>query len=709
MKRTHIKEFIQRWLGKYGDELIILLIWVVAVLIINPIGEFPLNDDWAYSLDVFHLSEEGKLILSDWPAMTLIAQIIWGAFVTSVFGFSFTALRISTIVVGFFAVLGFYRILQTATLNKTSSRIGTLLFMFTPLFFVNVYTFMTEVYFICALNFSILFLTRFYQTDKKQFLWAGSFFVLLSTMIRQPGIAIGLAFAVVYLFNKKLAFKRVLFAFLPVVVASVALFSYTSWLRQSGQVTNFSDFGILIRQLTEAPVGFYLNRFGIVALYFGLFSLPISILLVPKVLKKYGWIEKGAILLLVALGLTTKLLDSFPAGNVVYNLGLGPKLLKDAYWGDNVHPQLSETPFYILKLFALLSAAIVVVVVFRELILGSIRFLRKQESSSARFLRSFSMLFFSVYFAFILINPIFFDRYILPCIASFFIAILPIKPLTQRLVHIISLTFVSLYIFFSIGATHDYLSWNKARWEALDYLTNELKIKQTKIDGGFEFNSWYQTSGFSPGIRGRKSWWRVAEDDYVVSFGEIDGFKLMKKVGYKNWLQFGRDSIYILEKDESQKLILSSLLQCDCERRGGENLYFLDKECDNVEFTGGQMMSDKEALSGVHSIKFDAENSFGLLIRIPDIRKNEQFIVRVWRKGIGIKAGVVMSTEPGELYYKFNNQTSGDSLGWSLIQSEMIVPKECDGLTLAVYLWNPGQDSVWFDDLTIERSSRSSN
>lgn len=709
MNSNKINELICQLLVKFGDELVILLLWVVAVFIINPIGEFPLNDDWAYSLDVFHLSEEGRLILSDWPAMTLIAQIGWGALVTTIFGFSFSALRISTIVVGFFAVLGFYRILQTATLNKTSSRIGTLLFMFTPLFFVNAYTFMTEVYFICTLNYSILFLTRFYQTDKGRFLGAGSFFVLLSTMIRQPGIAIGLAFAVIYLLNEKLVFKRVVFAFLPVVVALVGLFSYTSWLRHSGQVTNFSDFGILIRQLTEAPIGFYLNRFGIAALYFGLFSLPICILLVPKVLKQYGWIEKSAILLFVVFGFSTKLLRNFPAGNVFYNLGLGPKLLKDAFWGDNVHPQLTSTAFNVLKVLALLSASIVVVVVVRELILGGIRMLKKQESSSARFLRSFSMFFFSVYFAFILINPIFFDRYVLPCIASFFIAILPIMPIKQRFVHCISFLFVSLYIFFSIGATHDYLSWNKARWEAIDYLTTEMKIKPTKIDGGFEFNSWYNTSGFSPAVKGRKSWWRVAEDDYVVSFGNIDGFEVVKKIACKNLLKLGADSIYILEKVDSLKMILSNKLHCDCERRGVDNLFFLDKEFDKVEFTGGFMMSDKEALSGAHSIKLDMDNSFGLLIRIPDVHENEQFLVRVWRKGTGTKAGVVMSTEPGELYYKFSNQTSGDSLGWSLVQAEMIVPKECDGLTLAVYLWNPGQDSVWFDDLTIERSLRSSN
>ena len=109
---------------KYINEIIISFLWFSAIIIINPIGEFPLNDDWAYSLNVYHLSQEGKLILSDWPAMSLIAQVLWGALVTGVFGFSFTVLRFSTLFVGLFTVILFYKILINATSNKTTSLAG---------------------------------------------------------------------------------------------------------------------------------------------------------------------------------------------------------------------------------------------------------------------------------------------------------------------------------------------------------------------------------------------------------------------------------------------------------------------------------------------------------------------------------------------------------------------------------------------------------
>jgi len=33
---------------KKSDYLLILM-WILAFIIINPIGEFPINDDWAYA------------------------------------------------------------------------------------------------------------------------------------------------------------------------------------------------------------------------------------------------------------------------------------------------------------------------------------------------------------------------------------------------------------------------------------------------------------------------------------------------------------------------------------------------------------------------------------------------------------------------------------------------------------------------------------
>ncbi len=67
------------------------LLWLICMLLIDPRGDFPLNDDWAYARSVYDLFEKGEFILVDWGAMTLVAQVYIGAFFCKIFGLSFTA------------------------------------------------------------------------------------------------------------------------------------------------------------------------------------------------------------------------------------------------------------------------------------------------------------------------------------------------------------------------------------------------------------------------------------------------------------------------------------------------------------------------------------------------------------------------------------------------------------------------------------------
>src|SRR4029078_13384805 len=80
-------------------------VWLLMVLLVNPVREFPLNDDWSYSLAVQSLIKSGHLTLSVFTSMPLIAQVLWGALFCLPFGFSFTALRTSTITLGFLGIL----------------------------------------------------------------------------------------------------------------------------------------------------------------------------------------------------------------------------------------------------------------------------------------------------------------------------------------------------------------------------------------------------------------------------------------------------------------------------------------------------------------------------------------------------------------------------------------------------------------------------
>jgi hypothetical protein len=82
--------------GRWTDLLLMTGLWAVMTWIANPLGDFPLNDDWTYGVSVKALVEEGRMFyLTEWACKTLVAHVFWGALFCLPFGFSYTALRFS--------------------------------------------------------------------------------------------------------------------------------------------------------------------------------------------------------------------------------------------------------------------------------------------------------------------------------------------------------------------------------------------------------------------------------------------------------------------------------------------------------------------------------------------------------------------------------------------------------------------------------------
>src|SRR5215475_1296009 len=50
------------------------LIWICMIFLANPIGNFPLNDDWAYAYSVQHFLQHTELRFSDWTGPNLFGS-----------------------------------------------------------------------------------------------------------------------------------------------------------------------------------------------------------------------------------------------------------------------------------------------------------------------------------------------------------------------------------------------------------------------------------------------------------------------------------------------------------------------------------------------------------------------------------------------------------------------------------------------------------
>ena len=78
--------------------LILIAIFVVAVLLVDPRGNFPLDDDWGVGFTTFTLLQTGRVQFTPFASATAYLQFFWGALWAASFGETFTVLRISTLV-----------------------------------------------------------------------------------------------------------------------------------------------------------------------------------------------------------------------------------------------------------------------------------------------------------------------------------------------------------------------------------------------------------------------------------------------------------------------------------------------------------------------------------------------------------------------------------------------------------------------------------
>jgi hypothetical protein len=206
--------------GRHSDLIgisVLVAVWALAALVVDLVGNFPLNDDWAYAFAVRALVQHGVLHLSGWTATNLIAQLLWGTLFCLPFGFSFTALRFSTLLLAMLGVLATYALLREAQAKPGPALIGAITLAFNPIYFALAFTFMTDVPFTAAAVASSWLLLRGLRRGRRVEIIAGVALAMAAILIRQIGLAIPIAFAIAYVVKRGLRIRRLIEAIIPVV------------------------------------------------------------------------------------------------------------------------------------------------------------------------------------------------------------------------------------------------------------------------------------------------------------------------------------------------------------------------------------------------------------------------------------------------------------------------------------------------------------
>jgi len=565
--------------------LFIVALWGMMIAVANPVGDFPLIDDWAYAASVRALLYEHRLVISDWSAMNLLTQVVWGWFFSWLLEPSFTVLRVSVLLLGLLGVMTAFRLSREAGVPLPLALLGAVLLMVNPVYFTMSNTFMTDVPFFAFSVMALLFLARAVHSDRTQDIIAGTVMLVLALLIRQLGFAIAIAYALAYMAGRRLTLNALVRAVLPLLACLLVQLLYRAWLDAHHQLPAMHGYQIdQIRRafslsLLDFVTVFELNVFKTL-LSFALFLLPLILLVFFYLHKKIDTVTAcllaiGTLLLYYSLRLAG--MQLFPlqsylegafgfGGNILSAFGVGPSL---QYGAVGYFPEYRITVGYcwlFIGLLIVFAAGLMLHFLFTA-VRGLWRSRDKiakvwfcEQAEDMRKIRLYILFGATalIYCVPTFLLPTLYDRYLLlPMLAASFLMQLKVSA-AATLTHELSRSKVAVVIVITVSgaimtslAAHDYLAWNRVRWAALDDLVKRQGVAPERIDGGFEFNGMYLFS--KDHLKPRPKGWWVEDNEYLVAFSPVyfsivKGYTVEASYPVGAYLPFSPQHIHVLHR-----------------------------------------------------------------------------------------------------------------------------------------------------------------
>lgn len=454
------------WLKNNKYLLTLAGLFLAQFLLISPLGEFPINDDWVHAEMVQHWAETGSFRLNPFTGPLFYTQLIYGTVLSKIFGFSFTLLRISTLFISAGLIWGLFSFLKKYTKHESLAFLATLTLWFNPIVYSLTFTFMTDIpALVCLLGAIIAYYVGFTKHQPGWF-WLGSVITILGFFIRQTTILLLPAAGLLALLRPT---ERKLRFFTAIIIPGLLAVGLYYWLHLSQLIGD----GISLHEVGSRQMLIKHAMWWSIytALYLALFTLPITVTTIKK---------NQAILYGVAstIGLTVTLWlhfvqnKTFPyVSNTINHYALGP--VAETLSGQYL-PLFPPLVWTLVSGLAGLSLGILSVT------LWTIAQKKKFYTSSTAFIA-----LFAVFFCGPLLLFTGFDRYFLPLLLALIIVLVleqsesvPIWP---------GMIILLIVGFYSLSQTHFYLQWQQMR---ATLVTSAFKNHQAQIDtldSGYEW------------------------------------------------------------------------------------------------------------------------------------------------------------------------------------------------------------------------------
>ena len=529
--------------------LIIPCLFLLHTLFVSPLYEFPLNDDWSYALLVRNFYEKGVFKIIDWVAPSSVFHIFWGWLFVIPFGFSFSMLRISTILLHLMGSLALYKLFKEIGFSIAWRLFSVLIIVYNPWIFQLSYSFMTDVPYLSFLMIGLLFYYKGIFGKKDVFLWVGSIASSISFLIREMGILLPVSVCIYFLLCEMGSLKKRIIAIIGIPLTTVIFYEYWYLFIHGVTEAHMIYRHTMMRNLITMHIGsqFFGRSFSL--LYFlGLVLLPLSTLVFFSLPQKIlcltltKRIYLGGLLLLI-LGIAIKRAAYTP----IDSLWTSASFL--GVMQGHKPPVISGNGGEILFWISVISSC----VLFSWFYIGIV-----EKGFARRKALVFFLLLGFLQFCYLLIVPFFWQRYFVPFI--------PFVTLTTSLCikngSLMRSPFICSFLIipalFSVFSTKDSLSWNQTKWSTAQGLVKK-GIPVNYIEAGVEWDCWnfYEYSKDHPDKKPKRyysvPWWLIdptpaIDPIYTLSFSELEGYELLSKQGYDSPFYRTHQEILVLVK-----------------------------------------------------------------------------------------------------------------------------------------------------------------
>ncbi len=553
--------------------LTILTIYLACIIIADPRGEFPLNDDWSYARSAFALGSGHGLKVDQWAAPSLVGQALYGGLLTKLLSPSFLVLRASTVLLSSCTLLLLWGILLRMGVRKGLASIILLAWAFNPLQFNLSFTYMTEIPFIFFIALALYLYIIHLDNGNLRFLLLSAAALGYAFLIRQTALLFIVALACSVLLDaQKGVWKRSRQMLAAAGIAGIFVAGYYLWVHFGGGTTAavHRKFQLLRHLETRQLVG---NGYGTL-FYLAFMLLPVLIYLIPRAnrrMRASHRIPRTVIPVawcgIVVIGIWwfhahASAFEYLPSAsyhsrmpyllNVLYDSGLGPVTLDPTYFGALPTPSYPRVWYAITAIVAAGAVFGATLCVFWVMRLREAPLFQNQKPLLVFAGLSFlGLAAFEIVFSHLQEGGLF-DRHILTAALPMFLILICIRVPNGRIGAPVSTAGAAALLaagaWLSICGTHDYLAWNRARWD-LGRQALSSGVDPLGLSGGFEFNAWHNYDVFRRrGNIGRVYYWWYDRPDYVIALEPQEAYRVRQREDYSSWLHARRMPVYLLEK-----------------------------------------------------------------------------------------------------------------------------------------------------------------